>query len=70
MAIVTAGVDYVAGHLRYGHFEAIIDGEELEKFKEMSIKEQQEYLREVGELIIDDYRVNDYGDLHTPKINE
>jgi hypothetical protein len=57
---VELACDYVQGHLRYGHFEATIPEEDIAKFKEMSDDEKKEYVREAGELIIDDYEIDDY----------
>lgn len=57
---VTSSLDYVMGHLRYGHLEMEI---EKEKWKSMSEEEQRECLVDEGELIIDDYSVDDMGDM-------
>lgn len=46
--------DYVSGHLRYGHGEAIIKAENLEEAKQKA-KEWDDY-----DLIIDDYEVCDH----------
>lgn len=70
MATIKADYDYLQGHLRYGHIELELEGEELEEFKSKSQEEQKEYLREMGETILDDYEVNDYGDLGEIKIVE
>ena len=53
-------LDYVQGHLRYGHLELKIDKEVWDRMPE---EEQKEYLLECGKLKIDDYSVNDRGDI-------
>lgn len=60
---ITAPVDYVIGHLRYGHLEGTVEltDEELELFK----KDPAKTIRELGldlELIIDDWEVDGCGD--------
>lgn len=63
MNIITAELDYVAGHLRYGHIELELDDKQFEEFKSLSEKEQKEWLKDEGELIIDDFEVNERGDI-------
>lgn len=56
---ITADLDWVAGHLRYGHLEGIVDvtsEEELEALIESG--DIKDYL----DLVVDDYEVNDYPD--------
>lgn len=54
---VTQDCDYVTGHLRYGHFEGIIEANSLEEAKKiMEEKGSRDYL----ELVVDDYSVDDY----------
>ncbi len=60
---INLGLDYLVGHLRYGHREGTVDipDEELEEFKENPVR----YLRdndldcELG-FIVDDYEVDDW----------
>ena len=61
--LVTANLEYVAGYLTYGHFEAELSDEELEEFKKMSEEDQREYIYDNGHIIVDDYDVNDYGEM-------
>ena len=70
MAIITADYDYLSGHLRYGHEELELFGEELEKFKNSTEDEQIKWLKEEGETIIDDLEINDKGDLGNISITE
>ena len=58
--LVTAPVDYVAGYLRYGHFEAEIE------IPDNKLNDKDwiiDAVRQQGDLIIDDWRVEDYGDI-------
>ena len=59
---IIANIDYIVGHLRYGHFELNLTDEEYSEFISLSKEEQENWVRD-GELIIDDYRVDDYGDI-------
>ena len=62
--LINAPLEYVAGHLRYGHLEGVIEvpDEEFEKFKENPIDflYDNEYIDEL-DLLIDDWRVEDRG---------
>ena len=60
---INLGLDYLVGHLRYGHREGTIDipDEELEEFKADPIH----YLRDNDldcelEFIVDDYELDDW----------
>jgi hypothetical protein len=64
---VIGNLDYVQGYLKYGHLELEIDKEEWSK---MSKENQEEYLIDCGELVIDDWEVNDRGDLNDIVIEE
>ena len=61
MKTITAEVEYIQGHLRYGHYEAELTDEEFEKFKDMSCDEQESYVRKKGHLVVEDYSVDDIG---------
>lgn len=62
--LIDAPLEYVAGHLRYGHLEGVIEisDKEFEKFKENPIDflYDNEYIDEL-DLLIDDWRVEDRG---------
>ena len=61
---VSVPTDYVTGHLRYGHYETEIEAESLEKVKEyINSNEGKEYIKEVAEFEVDDYEIDDIGDL-------
>ena len=57
-------LDYIIGHLRYGHKEGILEltEEEFEKLKKDPINfiDEEDILSNL-ELIIDDYRIEDWG---------
>ena len=57
-------LDYVMGHLRYGHKESILEltEEEFEKLKKdpMDFIDEEDILSNL-ELIIDSYRIEDWG---------
>ena len=59
MKTITADVDYILGHLRYGHYELEVTDKEFEQFQNMSDADKAEYIEESGCLIIDDYDVDD-----------
>lgn len=71
---VSYPVDYVAGHLRYGHKEGEITfktNEDYEAFK----ADPEKFLRDYGDLdldlIVDDWEVDDYdGDIHDVEFKE
>ena len=65
--LVYAPVDYVMGHLRYGHFEAEI---EIPDDKLNDKKWILEAVREEGELIIDDFEVDGYGDIKLGEVKK
>ena len=61
--VITAPVDYVIGHLRYGHLEGEVEltDEQLELFEKNPSKAIQELDLDL-ELVIDDWEVDGYGD--------
>lgn len=64
---IDAPLDYVAGHLRYGHLEGIVKmtDEEFERFKEDPINfiYDNEYEYDGLDLVIDDFEVDDRGSI-------
>ena len=54
---VSVPYNYVSGYLRYGHGEAVIEAEDIEKAEELAY-EFDDY-----ELVIDDYSIDDCGNL-------
>jgi len=57
---IIADVDYVDGHLRYGHWELELTDEEYNKYKNLSEKDKIFWIEE-GNFIVDDYRIYDIG---------
>lgn len=47
------------GYLRYGHYEAELTSEEYEEFSQLDEDAKKKYAQRKGNLILDDYRVND-----------
>ena len=60
--LVSVPVDYVEGYLRYGSKEAIIEANSIEEVKEIVLNDKKTF-KDISELIVDDYDINDYGDL-------
>ena len=65
--LVYAPVDYVIGHLRYGHFEAEIEIPDDKLNDEEWILHM---VREEGEFIIDDFEVDGYGDVELGEVRK
>ena len=65
-------VGWVAGYLKYGHFEGTVEltDEELKEIKSGSITPKDVAYECDLDLIIDEYEVNDYGGLEDPIIEE
>ena len=58
---VVGELDYVQGYLRYGHLELEIDKETWDGLTE---DEQYDMLSEYGDLVVDDYTVEDRGSIY------
>lgn len=54
---------YIMGHLRYGHVECSIPKDFEEEFLGMSPEEQKQYVLDEGAIIVDDFEIDDYGDI-------
>lgn len=65
--LVYAPVDYVTGYLRYGHFEAEIEIPDDKLDDEEWIAEK---VRRSGDLLIDDYRIDDYGEIESLELTK
>lgn len=52
---VNVPVDYITGHLRYGHLECEVEAES----KEEALEKAKNY--EDFDLVVDDYEVDSYG---------
>ena len=67
---IVAELDYAAGYLRTGHYEVCVSGAELKEFCNMSRAEKEEFIGDNGEMVIDDYDINDHGDIGDIKFYE
>lgn len=68
MKTVCANLEYVIGYLGCGHIELQMDDEEYKEYETYTDKEKEEYVFENGDLIIDDYEVNDYGPISNIRV--
>ena len=68
--LIAADLEYVVGHLRCGHVEAVLTEEEYEEYKALSDDEKADYLNELGDLIIDDVSIEDRGPLQNIEVIE
>ena len=66
MKTVCADLKYLTGYLRYGHIELPMDEKEYKEYESYTDKEK--YIIENGDLIIDDYEVNDYGPISNIRV--
>ena len=64
------GANYITTEDNLTKDEAYLNDCDLEHFKTLSKEDQIEYLEEEGELIIDDYSVNDRGELYNIEVHE
>lgn len=61
--LIRADLDYINGYLRYGHYELELTDEDYEEYSQLSQDDKESWIKDEGDLILDDYEVNDYGDL-------
>jgi len=57
---IIADVDYVTGHLRYGHWELELSDKEYEEYKNLSEEDKVSWIED-SNFIVDDYRIYDIG---------
>lgn len=67
---VTANLDYVDGHLRYGYKQMFLSEEEVKRFNALEEIAQSEWLRDSGEVIVTDWEINGYGGLDDIEVRE
>ena len=60
---VTADLSYIVGHLRYGHYELELSDEDYKEFISLNKEDKEDYIRDCGEIIVDDFDMNDYGEI-------
>lgn len=68
MKTVCADLKYLTGHLKCGHIELQMNEEEYKEYESYTDEEKEEYIIENGDLIIDDYKVNDYGPISNIRV--
>lgn len=59
---VSVPLDYIDGYLRLAHKEMIVEAESMEEAKQKVLDDKENFIDE-SDLILDDYEVNDFGDL-------
>ena len=59
---IIADIEYVSGYLRRGHYELKLNDEEYNEYKNLSDEDKISWIED-GNLIIDDYRVEDIGEI-------
>lgn len=52
-------LDYIQGHLRYGHAETIVEAENEEEALKLA---EKEFENENYDVVVDDYEIEDVGD--------
>ena len=60
---IIADVDYAMGHLRYGHYELELNDEDYKAYKNLSDEDRISWIEEDGEFIVDDYEIDDIGNI-------
>jgi hypothetical protein len=70
---VSANVDYIMGHLRYGHYEGTLrlTEEEYQEFMANPVpfvKANRDKFMDDLELIVDDWSVEDVGDIYEVEV--
>ena len=64
---IEANLEYVVGHLRYGHYITTVEANSEEELRELLTKESvREQIFNTAELIIDNYEVDDIGPIELP----
>ena len=63
MHTIYGDLDYINGYLIYGHLEMELNDEDFEKFKSLSLKEQEEWLLDEGQVKVDNYSIEDCGNI-------
>lgn len=64
MHIIYGNLEYIQGYLKMGHLEMGLNDEDFKKFKSLSLKEQEEWLKDEGYTVLDDYAVDDITEIN------
>lgn len=60
---IIADVDYVMGHLIYGHYELKLNDEDYKEYKNLSEEDKISWIEDESEFIVDNYRIDDIGSI-------
>lgn len=60
---IIANIDYVTGHLRYGHYKLKLSDKDYKAYKNLSDEDKISWIEDDGEFIVDDYRIDDIGNI-------
>lgn len=64
---LTQELDYISGHLRYGHLELVVDAD---KWNDLSEEEKKAFFEDNAYIVVDDYEVEDHGKSKNTPIKE
>jgi hypothetical protein len=53
----------LSGYLKWGHIVAYIEDDEVSDFESLSEDEQKEWLMDRGNVMVDDYEIEDFGEI-------
>ena len=59
--VITSNIDWLELRKVCGHFELSLDAEELEMFEKFSEEEKLEFIVDNGDILVDDFMIDDYG---------
>lgn len=65
-----ARLTHVSGYLRSGKLVGKLTPEQFEHWKTLSVRDQQEYLFDLGTVEVTDWRIEDLGDAYEVKWDE
>ena len=64
MATITAEIEYLTLRKVRAHYELYVPDEELDTFNELPRKIQEERIKDDGEIVVDDFSIDDIGDIY------
>jgi len=68
---IFANIDYIMGHLRYGHYEGVLNEEDLPDNWKEKITKDPSFIKKLDlNLIVDDYEVDGVGNICDIEIEE
>ncbi len=69
MAIVTGEIEYITLRKVRAHYEMYIPDEDLERFNQLPREVQKEKIQNDGEILIDDFSIDDMGEIYEINID-